>query len=161
MKHLEDSIVVDATPEQAWAALARYNDVGSFHSGLVSSHGLTPDQDGGLGCERFCQVDDNISFKQRITEWNEGHSYSYEVNEWENIPLKEMTVSYSVQKSASGETQICQVMDFQMSNPMFEAIAQGKLKEGISDSLLIFRHYIETGQSRVPIDEVKEFYASS
>jgi hypothetical protein len=141
--------------------LARYNDVGSFHSGLVSSHGLTPGQDGGLGCERFCQVDDNVSVKQRITEWNEGRSYIYEVFEWENIPLKEMTVTYSVQESETGETQISQLMDFQLSNPMFEMIAAGKLQEGITDSLLIFRHYIETGQSRVPIDEVRESYADS
>lgn len=159
MKHLEDSIVVDATPEEAWAALARYNDVGSFHSGLVASHGLTPDQDGGLGCERFCQVDESISLKQRITEWNEGHSYSYEVFEWENIPLKEMQVTYRVEKDAEGKTQIRQLLDFKMSNPMFETIAQGKLKEGLSDSLLIFRHYIETGQSRVSIGDVRDYYA--
>ena len=69
LKNAYYELVVNATVEEAWDALAKYGNVGDFHSSVSKSHYVSADESLVLGCERYCEIPNGkktINIKERI-----------------------------------------------------------------------------------------------
>ncbi len=151
-------VKVDATPEQVWEILQQYGNIASFHTGIASSNseGNSPDK-ASLGCERACTIYDGkrkIDIKERVTEIKEGRYYRYEVYEWTNFPLKKMFNGFGVKLDSDGNTIMYQVTNYRLKPGFLTGMMKGKLKKGNRESLILYKHFIETGEKNAAKEKV-------
>ena len=162
LNSIDCEMVVDATPQQAWDILASYGDVADYHAILDSSKSLngSPNQ-AEMGCERECIIPQGrrkIMVRERIIDFKDGEYYTYDVYDWENFPLKKMLNTFGVKTNAKGQTVIYQHTDFRLKPRFLTWIMKGKLRSGARESLMAYKHYIETGEKRTPIKLLKKQY---
>lgn len=158
LAHLEDSISIDASPERTWETLARYVDVGDFHTGVVSSR-LIAGPTTGVGADRHCNLPGNVEVWERITAWEEGKSYSYDVYKWKKFPLKAMHTTFGVDPSSVPNRSILyQKLDYRLSPGFLTGLMKGRLRGAVRDTLLGYKHFIETGEPNVPLKKLRKLY---
>ncbi|WP_298535753.1 SRPBCC family protein [uncultured Algibacter sp.] len=153
---------VDVTSEQAWSVLSSYGNVGSFHSSLKSSKSIKgSDNEAELGCYRECIIPNgkkDILVREKITEFSEGQYYTYDVYEWENFPLKKMSITYGVKKNSNGETIIYQNSEYRLKPRFLTWPMKGKMRSGARESLMAYKHYMETGEKKINLEVLKKNY---
>lgn len=162
LKTVEYEVVVNVTPQQAWDVLAKYGNIGSFHSGLLSSKPLNGSgNEAVLGCDRECIIPNgrkNILVREKIVEIIEGQYYTYDVYEWENFPLTKMINTFGVKNNTQGQTVIYQKTEFRLKPGFLTGIMKGKLRRGARESLIAYKHYMETGEEKADIKILKKKY---
>jgi hypothetical protein len=162
LKYLENHIVVNTTPEEAWQALASFGNVSNFNAAYDESVILndTPDEV-RLGAEREVLIPDGVMYiinKERIVTLIEGVYYTYEVYETENFPTKKMWVTYGVRLDHSGRTLIFSKVFYEFNNVLATTFLKGKLKRYNMDSLMAYKNFIETGEKNKDIKELRKLY---
>jgi len=160
IKTIKYETVVNVTPQKAWEVLSDYVNVGEFHGGVQSSH-IIGSKGQGIGGDRFCQIDEKVSVKEKITTWKEGEYYIYEVYEWENFPLKRMYNSFGVKVNSEGKTVIYSTINYRLKNWFFELMAKGKLKKSARDGILWYKDYMETGVKNRNLKELRRIYKNA
>lgn len=151
-------IDIDAPAEEIWQALLHYGDVANFHAGVEASK---PAKNCGpkaaLGAVRTCDVRDGrreIKLVERITEFNDGHSYRYEVFEWENFPLKVMFFGFSIVEKDGGKRALRLIQNYRLKPGFMSSLMKWKIRQMQHRILLGYKHYIETGEKNVPIKDL-------
>jgi len=161
-KNIHHETLIHATPEQVWTALSHYGDVSRFHGGVVESHtGAGSENAASLGCERVCHIVDmglKITLKERIIEYEEGRSYKYEVYEWKNFPVREMSFAFAILDATATHTRLAIDIDYLAKPALLTPLLVPKMKWLARDVLLGYKHFVETSERRVPIGTLKKRY---
>ena len=151
-------IKVDATPEKVWNALSQYGNVATFHPGVeLSVHGQDSKDEACLGAVRTCEVLDGkreVTLVERITEFEEGKFYRYEVFEWKNFPLKVMFFAFAIRTNIKGTTILSIVNNYRLNPGFITGLMKWKIKKLQRNILIGYKHYIETGEKKVPIKKL-------
>jgi len=159
LKNIHHEIQIRATPDQVWQSLLRYGDVANFHAGVKSSYKEEgSDNEASLGCERVCHIVDlglKIVLKERIVEFVEGKSYRYEVYEWKNFPVQKLYFEFEILGASQGGTTLALDIDYKAKPAILTPLMAGKMKRLTQDVLLGYKYFTETGESRVPIKDLK------
>ena len=162
LKHIHAETQVRATQKETWDVLSKYGDVSTFHAGVVKSHKVTGSEDkAALGSERICNIVDMglpITLKERIVHYDEGRSYQYEVYEWKNFPIQKMFFGFSIIEGEEDHTILAIDIEY-LAKPAFLTPLMARKMRGLAhDVLLGYKHFIETGEKRVPIRKLKKHY---
>ncbi len=151
-------VTVAATPEQVWQALSKYADVCTIHGGVEAS---VPGEDGNsearLGAERTCTILDGkreVTLVERITEFEEGKFYRYQVYQWKNFPLKVMFFAFSIKKNKRGETILSLTQNYRLNPGFITGLMTWKIKKQQRVILLGYKHYMETGEKNKPVESL-------
>lgn len=164
LKNIHQEVTVNITPERMWGILAQYGDVSGFHAGVVESRGINGSENKAApGCERICHIVDMglpITLKERIIDYEEGRSYAYEVYEWKNFPIRKMMFRFTLLGSESDRTRLAIDIDYRAKPALLTPLLAGKMRRLAYNVLLSYKHYAETGQKRIPIKQLNEFYSS-
>lgn len=162
LKKIHHEIQVKISPEKMWEILSQYGDVSQFHGGVVESYKESGSENrASLGCERVCHIVDmglKITLKERITDYQEGQSYRYEVYEWKNFPIRKMFFGFTILGTTPGYTTLGIDIEYRAKPAFLTLLMAGKMRNLARDVLLGYKHYMETGQKRVPIKELKRKY---
>ena len=160
LAHLEYEMPVDVSTEKAWEVLARFTDVGDFHPGVLKSMANGAKRS-GLDTDRTCELPGKVIVHERIYEWNEGSSYRYDVYAWKKFPLKKMLTTFGVRRKAgSPHVWIYQVVDYRLSPGFLTTIMKGKLRTALRDTLLGYKHFMETGEANADMKTLRKRYGS-
>ena len=96
------AVLINASKEKAWDALSRFGDVSQFHAGVEQSTNHEGyNNKAAIGVERTCDILDGkraIVLREKITEYEEGKFYRYEVFDWKNFPLKMMFFTFVLEQ---------------------------------------------------------------
>jgi len=165
LKKIHNELLIKTTPEKMWQVLSRYGDISQFHAGVEKSY----KQDGSennasMGSERVCHIVDlglKITLKERITEFDEGRYYRYEVYEWKNFPVQKLFFAFTILGSNHTHTTLGIDIEYKAKPAFLTPLMAGKMKKLTRDILLGYKHYAETGQEKVSIKELKKKYAQS
>lgn len=141
--------VVDASPEEAWALLSDYGNVHAY-APVVTASGLLGDSpESGLHCDRSCSLDfqgRQVEIKERVFAWDEGSSFTYDVYEAQNFPLKKMHVTFGVRQDALGRTVVYNIIDYRLKPGIMTGFMRRTMRRSAVTSVLSFKHYLETGE---------------
>ena len=164
LKHIHEALPIEVSPETMWQILSHYGDVGHFHAGVVTSHKEAGSENrAALGCERVCNIVDlglQITLKERIINFDEGHSYQYEVYEWKNFPIGKMLFGFSIYRNGSAGCSLAIDIEYVAKPTLLTPLLAGKMRKLARDVLLGYKHYAETGETRTPIKQLKQRYKS-
>lgn len=75
-----------------WRYLDDFGSVYKYHPGVKSSE-ILGNKKTGLGARRQCNFYDGTSLKEKITHYDEGRSYSFELSDF-SLPLKSATAHF-------------------------------------------------------------------
>ncbi len=160
LTHLEYEVPVAVSAEKAWEVLARFTDVGDFHSGVLKSAANGAKRE-GVGTDRTCELPGKVVVHERICEWNEGSSYKYDVYAWKKFPLKKMLITFGVRRKASSpEVSIYQTVDYRLSPGFLTVIMKGKVRTSLRDGLLGYKHFMETGEANADMKALRKRYGN-
>jgi len=164
-KHIHAEIEVRTTPQRMWDTLSKYGDVSTFHAGVVESHKVDGSENkAALGCERVCNIVDMglaITLKEHIVNLEEGRSYQYEVYEWKNFPIQKMLFGFTILGGTSDHTTLAIDIEYKAKPAFLTPFMAGKMRRLARDVLLGYKHFIETGEKRIPIKEIKKRYRNT
>ena len=158
---ISEELVVNVTPEKAWKVLNSFGDVGSYHSGIISSKPLNGSEiEGSLGCERQCTLVNGkkeLIIDEKIIEFEEGSHYKYWA-ESEDFPAKAFYNTFGVKENNLGQTVIYVLTEYRMKPGFMTGLVKGKLRKGNKDALLFYKHYMETGEKKGDPSSIKNRY---
>jgi hypothetical protein len=156
-------VVVDASPEDAWALLADFGGVQEYVDTITESDWIgAPVLDDGAA--RYCKLDfqgRDILVKERIFDLEEGAWFTYDVYDWTNFPLKRMHNTFGVTVDQAGNTVVYNIIDYKLKPAFLSGIMRGQLRSSARSSLLALKHYLETGEGDVPPDELDALYPNT
>lgn len=162
LKRIQQQMKIDVSPERMWEILSRYGDVSGFHAGVeISYNEEGSNNEAGPGCERVCHIVDmglHITLKERIVDYVEGDSYTYEVYEWKNFPLSKMLFGFQIIRTGYPYVQLAINIDYRAKPGFLTHLLAGKMRRLAKDVLLGYKHFAETGERRVPIKQLKNRY---
>lgn len=161
-RHIHAETVVRTSPEKLWEIVSRFGDVYRFHAGVVESHAAPGSDDRAApGCERVCNIVDmglRITLKERIVDYEEGRSYTFEVYEWKNFPIRSMRFGFTVASNGPAAATLAIDITYLAKPALLTPLLAPKMRALARDVLLGYRHYAETGERRVPIKRLKRAY---
>lgn len=156
--------VVDVSKERAWEVLNSYGDVGSYHTQITSSKPINGSEiKGSLGCERQCFIENgkkDIYVDETIIEFTDQSSYKYSASS-EQFPAKAFYNTFGVKENEEGKTVIFVTTEFRMNSWFINWMAKGKFRKGNEDTLLFYKHYMETGIKNGDAKTIKKKYKNS
>ncbi len=157
---LTSEISVDVSKAEAWKVLAQYTNVGDFNSGLLYSRPVDGYPQTGLGAARFIQLDRFTQAWEKIEEWKEEDTYTYDIYKWKRFPLNKMRVTFGVREKTNGQVFIYQIVNFRLKPGFLTNLMKPKLKSGMRGALLNYKHFAETGQERTPVKKLLKLYGA-
>jgi len=157
-------IIVDVTKEKAWKILADYGNVGMFHSGVASSKSINGSGNvAALGCDRECHLIDGkrrIMVQEKIIDFKDGVYYTYDVHTWKNFPLAKAHNTFGVETNLEGKTVIYNMSRYRLKPGFLTWIMKGKMKSSMRDAVIVYKHFMETGEKNANMAMIKEKYKS-
>lgn len=155
---VETETMIKASPELVWDTLAQYGNVSSFHFGVdLSVHGDNSSDKAELGAQRTCHVRDGktkITLVEKITEYEQGKFYRYQVVDWENFPLNVMFFAFSIRQNSKGETMLSLMQDYRLKPGFLTGLMKWKIRAMQRQILLGYKYFIETGEKNIPKKEI-------
>lgn len=162
LKKIHQEIQIQVERGEMWTVLSQYGDVSNFHAGVVKSYKVEGSENkAALGCERVCKIVDlglHITLKERIVDFVDGESYKYEVYEWKNFPIQKMLFGFRILRSMPSHTVLGIDIEYKAKPALLTPLMAGKMRKLARDVLLGYKHYAETGETRVSIKELKAKY---
>jgi len=164
LKKIHNELRINTTAENMWQVLSMYGDVSQFHAGVLRSYKEKGSENiASLGSERICHIVDlglKITLKERITEYEEGRYYKYEVYEWKNFPIQKMFFAFTIIHSNQDYTILELDIEYKAKPAFLTPFMAGKMKRLTPDILLGYKHYAETGVKKVPIKKLNKNYST-
>ena len=134
LKTIGYEVTTTVSVEEAWKILDSYGDVGSFHSGIVSSKSLEgSENEASVGCERECTIENgrkDIVVGERIIEYKKGEYYKYDVFYFENFPADKFYNTFGVKINSEGKTVIYVKSEYRLKPAFLSGMMKGKLRKG-------------------------------
>ena len=127
MMHVENNLVIDASPETVWEPLSRYMDVDKFCTGISRVDALTGGED-GVGSKRRNNFPNGSSLIEEVTEWTVNRGYKVRMSEMVGLPMKD-TTAFTRLEPVGAKTRVVWGMDYGMKNgPLGWIMGQTMLK---------------------------------
>lgn len=144
------TVHIDAPAEEVWEAIGDFGNIFKWNPAVPASH-LTSDEVVGAGTTRHCDLTvPGASIEERITDWQEGRSYSVEIYQKKRVPfVKNLEATVSVEPSESGSEGRFEFR-YDTAGPLgrfmdrFVIGAQNRRTAELFVSGL--KHYVETGE---------------
>ncbi|MEZ4658685.1 MAG: SRPBCC family protein [Caldilineaceae bacterium] len=146
MIRLYTSICIEAPAHAVWARLAKLEDVELWAEPIIkaSCDGALSQ---GVGAERTCLLQGNVTIQERWTEWEEGKSFKYE---GVGIPMFKYAANrWTVQPQGAQTLVISQAelrLRWGLLGRMLEPFAQFWLRRVAPNTLAAFKYLVETGE---------------
>jgi uncharacterized protein YndB with AHSA1/START domain len=154
MNEIRLSIVVDATPEEVWPALADFGGVATWNPGVKESH-LTSEATQGVGTSRQCRLAPMGIVRERVTEWDPGRMLAIEIYENENIPgFRSAVATLRLAERGPSATEVSVEMAYSVGLGLVGATANALgmrrlFNRSLSRLLAGLKYHVETGR---PVD---------
>ncbi len=156
---------VEASIDDVWAVLHDgYVDIQDTHAPVKASYGLPGEPETGLGAVRHCDLDfrgRDVAIKERIIDLIDrpGHKeYTYDVYESKGFPARVFN-TWRVRIGAGGETLLANVFFYRMRPAVLTRPMTGQIRGAARGGVLAYKHYLETGERRLAVDEIQRRYA--
>ena len=132
---------------------------------INESHCESGDIKEGLGAARYCSIDfsgKEVQIKERITEVKESENrkeFTYDVYESKGLPAKVYN-TWIVRKESDGKVYLGNVFIMRGKPAMMSKMMIKKLKKlgGIRNSVLGYKHYLETGEKNADPERFDALY---
>ena len=111
MTVLENSIRIDATPEQVWSVLASLDALAKYDPGVARSEIVSPVTE-GPGAARKCDLTPGGWFKERVADWRPNETISFELYEC-TLPVRRLRHSYALVREGT-VTVVRQRMEYEL-----------------------------------------------
>lgn len=158
-----DEAVVDATPQEVWAALADFGNAEHIAASIYESDTIGDVQEMGVGCERYCNLEfqgNQVHVKERVFEVEDGHYYTYDVYEFVNFPAKQFHATFGVKTNEAGQTVVFNLVDYKLKYGM-TPLMRGTMQESARTTVLGYKHFVETGNGNLALDELEALYPNA
>ena len=163
MTGINKRILINASREQVWQVIADFGGVERWAPTVVKSHCATEGK-GGLGAKRILTTTRGGTTEEVIIEWNEGHSFTFEIPDGLALIVKTLRETWSVKESSNGATVVVR-MDYQTKDGILSSILDSlfvrrELRWILVQNLAGLKHHIETGEivtqktTRLPVAAV-------
>ncbi|MEW6683382.1 MAG: SRPBCC family protein [Nitrospirota bacterium] len=148
MTILENSIRIDASPEQVWSVLASLDALDRYDPGVTKSEIVTSSRE-GPGAARRCDLAPGGWFTERVVDWIPSRALSFELFEC-TLPVRRLRHSYTLAPDSSG-TIVHQRMEYELKfgpvGKLMDALmVRKKWNAGIQGFFSGLKHYVETGR---------------
>lgn len=160
----EAEVPINATLEEAWKVLTqKYIDVDEVFLGIVKSGALDGLPETGDGAARYCDINfkkREIKVKEKIVDWqvtDQRKEYMYDVYEFENFPLKKMYNVWGV-KENNGQVVLYNKVFYKMNPGIMTGLMRGQMKKLAVNGVLSYKHFLETGEGNVAVNELLKKY---
>ena len=150
MTSISRKIVISASKEDVWKAIANFGDICHASPGVLKSH-FTSEQQEGVGATRHCDFAMNgATAEEKITAWMEGESLSIEVFNLKNMPgIKSMNADFMI-RTENGKTILQADLHYGMKNIFFDlmnSLMMKKMNAKVWNSLVAgYKKYVETNE---------------
>lgn len=148
---------VKRTADEVWAEVSgNFVNVGKIAKAVDDSHCESGDIKEGLGAARYCKLNfagKTVEIKEKITEFIEGSKrkeYTYDVYESKGFPAKVYN-TWVVRVSDDGKTYLGNTFIFRAKPAFLGGMMERKMKKikAVRNSVLGYKHYLETGERKV------------
>ena len=152
MTTLNHEIYINAPKSQVWDAIANLGGIVKFHPYVTDSYYVT-DGKQGIGAGRVCELGPNRSVNETAIAWNEGESYTLDVQfiKGQKPPLHSFHGSMSVKERGSGTVATITTEYAPKFGPLGKIIdmmvLRSQINKAASGTLKGLKHHIETGES--------------
>ena len=148
MTVLENSIRIDAPPDEVWSVLASLDLLDRYDPGVTKSEIVTSSRE-GPGSARRCELKPGGWFKEKVTDWTPNESLSFELFEC-SLPVRRLKHSYSLTRDGSG-TIVRQRMEYELKfgtigRLMDAVMLRKKWDAGIKGFFGGMKQYVESSQ---------------
>ncbi len=142
------SIEIAANASQVWAVVADFSAVDTWANQVTRSYQIG-DKSSGVGAQRHCDIQGFGGIDERVTDWIEGSSLSYEVT-----PLGPLGVSHNrwtIEPLDSGYCKVTTELGYDirfglLGRIMHSIFMRRKLEQAFPKSLQALKHRVETGK---------------
>ena len=148
MSELTKRIAIGAPTDKVWEVIADFGNVASWAPTIVDSRSTT-EINRGVGARRMLDHKSGKIVEEVIVEWNEGHSFIFEIPNgfW---PIKNLREVWSVEPSPEGSVVVV-TMDFEMQLGPLGVIMDLLILRWLMDRELVLglaglKHHVETGE---------------
>lgn len=153
MSQIAKRIPIRASAEAVWQVLADFGGAERWAPTVLKSHCST-EVNRGLGAKRIITTSTGETTEEVIVEWNEGHSFTFEIPEGLASIIKILRETWSVEHSSQG-AEVIVIMDYQMKEGLVYSIlnalvARRALMKMLVQNLAGLKHHIETGEIVTP-----------
>ncbi|RMF77086.1 MAG: SRPBCC family protein [Chloroflexi bacterium] len=150
MTRISDEIRINAPKARVWEVVADIGAVQRYHPAVAKSWYTTEQRD-GVGACRHCDLLPMGTVEERITEWNEGESYTIEIYESSKTPPFDKAVAFISLHEDGEETvvrmEITYTMKFGPLGALMDALMVRKQFSKVVPNLLAgLKHHVETGE---------------
>ncbi|MDE3090959.1 MAG: SRPBCC family protein [Chloroflexota bacterium] len=163
MSQVTKRIPISASADEVWQVLADFGGVERWAPTVLQSHCST-EVHRGLGAKRILTTSTGETTEEVIVEWNEGHSFTFEIPDGLVSIIKILRETWSVEHSSQG-TEVAVIMDYQMKDGIVYSIldalvAKRALKKMLVQNLAGLKQHIETGEivthrtTNLPVESV-------
>ena len=151
MTVLENSIRIDATPEQVWSVLASLDALAKYDPGVSKSEIVSSTKE-GPGAARRCDLKPGGWFKERVADWRPNEALSFELYEC-TLPVRRLRHDYTLVREGSA-TVVRQRMEYELKfgplGKLLDAVmVRRKWNAGIKGFLSGLKRYAETDRPSV------------
>jgi hypothetical protein len=145
MTILKNAIVIDASPEKVWSALASLEALEHYDPGVKSSRIVSRERE-GLGAIRKCELTPGGWFEEKVSGWNPRNSLSFELVRC-TLPVRRLSHSYLLSPAGAG-TRVEQRMEYELKfgpigKVMDRLIVRRKWDAGIKGFFVGLKKYVE------------------
>jgi uncharacterized protein YndB with AHSA1/START domain len=106
---LRNSVHIDASPAQVWAALARLDALHEYDPG-ISSSALRSEQQSGVGADRHCDIKGGGWFRERVTAWKPDRALEFTLYDC-TLPVRSLRHHYALTPERGG-TRVEQTQEY-------------------------------------------------
>ncbi|MBK6696061.1 MAG: SRPBCC family protein [Myxococcales bacterium] len=111
MTVLENSIRINASPEDVWSVLGKLDALHEYDPGVTLAK-ILDGAPAGVGAARQCDLAPGGWFRERVTSWQPAETIGFELYECA-LPVKSLRHTYTLEK-AGDETVVRQRMEYEL-----------------------------------------------
>ena len=111
MTVLENSVYIQARPEEVWLVLGKLDALEQYDPGVRKS-AILSGPTSGIGASRQCDLRPGGWFRERVTEWQPHTALAFELVEC-TLPLRRLTHRYTLTPT-DGSTLVQQRMEYEL-----------------------------------------------
>ncbi|MCG8372602.1 MAG: SRPBCC family protein [Balneolales bacterium] len=140
--------IVHVPKAKAWDVLVnQFGHVHEWNPNLQGSHFMNGESEGGLNCERHCDMDDKTYFKERIVDLVDQENVTIKIIS-SNFPMvHEMSGRYELESVSEHQTNIRIVLNVSTKPVIMVHLLKMQMRKLIKSSLIGLKYYLETGRA--------------
>lgn len=162
MNESELRVTIGASREDVWEVLfTQYGDIHIHNPTMDSSNYMHGALKGELDSARHVQFNDKLFLEEKITDVDEGNSFTV-VSTEHNLPfLNTMSATYELSSIEPELTEVRMTSQNSTSPGFMIYLMRGRLRRSLAKHLFGLKYYVETGKTvnRHNYSEVFEAYA--